>query len=480
MSKQQAVPTRIAKYDIEKVLGKGAMGIVYKGLDAQIERHVAVKVLHTHLLEGDLGDDLTVRFQQEAKAAARCLHPNIVSVFDFGFHDDRPYIAMEYVDGIELKAQLQSDSQYSLAVAADITIQILQALEHAHSKGVVHRDIKPANIILLENGKVKVSDFGVARLDTSDLTSTGFMVGTPNYMSPEGLQGLQVDQRSDLYSVGVLFYELLTQQRPVRGLSLNETIDSLDVHGHLSVQSINSIKPILRKALQPLAETRFQSASDFIKKLRCIDDMELADAKTSFYISPTAKTIVASAAASTSPSKPETSASVWNADTLGSLEQTLAKYVGPMAHYLVKKSSKKSQTMEGLSQILAQHIPTEQERQEFIQNLTSSGIYRAHTGNDSISTANTTSDGRTSASLIFGLENAPIASPALSQKTTIISADDIKKVAETLTFYIGPLASRLAKRDAKKSVTLEDFHLRAAGNIPNKAEQQEFLKKLHA
>jgi len=483
MSKQQAIPTRIAKYEIEKVLGKGAMGIVYKGLDAQIERHVAVKVLHTHLLEGDLGDDLTVRFQQEAKAAARCLHPNIVSVFDFGFHDERPYIAMEYVDGIELKAQLQSDSGYSLAVAADITIQILQALEHAHSKGVVHRDIKPANIILLENGCVKVSDFGVARLDTSDLTSTGFMVGTPNYMSPEGLQGLQVDQRSDLYSVGVLFYELLTQQRPVRGLSLNETIDSLDVHGHLSVQNINSIKPILRKALQPLAETRFQTATDFIKKLRNIDDMELADAKTSFYISPTAKTMVASAAASIRPPKPDTSASVWNAEVLGSLEQTLAKYVGPMAHYLVKKSSKKSQTMEGLSQILAQHIPTEQERQEFIQNLTSSGIYRAHTGSNATSTGNTTSGGRTSASLIFGLENntknASTALPSSSQSPKTISADDIKKVAEALVFYIGPLASRLAKRDAKKSTTLEDFHLRAAGNIPNKAEQQEFLKKLH-
>lgn len=483
MSKQQLVPTRIAKYNIEKVLGKGAMGVVYKGLDAQIERHVAVKVLHTHLLEGDLGDDLTVRFQQEAKAAARCLHPNIVSVFDFGFYDERPYIAMEYVDGIELKAQLQSDSRYSLAVAADITIQILQALEHAHGKGIVHRDIKPANIILLEDGSVKVSDFGVARLDTSDLTSTGFMVGTPNYMSPEGLQGLQVDQRSDLYSVGVLFFELLTQQRPVRGLTLNETIDSLDVHGHLSVQNINSIKPILRKALQPLAETRFQTASDFIKKLRAIDDMELTDAKTSFYISPSAKTIVASAAASTKHSKLETSSGDWNDDILGSLEQTLAKYVGPMAHYLVKKSSKKSQSMEGLSQILAQHIPTEQERQEFIQNLTSSGIYKTHTNNDTTSAGNTTSGAKTSASLIFGLDdntgNLATPTPTPVQNPKIISANDIKKVAEALVFYIGPLASRLAKRDAKKSTTLEDFHLRAAGNIPNKAEQQEFLKKLH-
>lgn len=478
MSKQQAIPTRIAKYDIEKILGKGAMGIVYKGLDAQIERKVAVKVLHTHLLEGDLGTDLTVRFQQEAKAAARCLHPNIVSVFDFGFHEGRPYIAMEYVEGVELKAQLQSDSQYSLAVAADITIQILQALEHAHSKGVVHRDIKPANIILLENGDVKVSDFGVARLDTSDLTSTGYMVGTPNYMSPEGLQGLPVDLRSDLYSVGVLFYELLTQQRPVRGLSLNETIESLDIHGHLSVQNINSIKPILRRALQPLPEARFQTASEFIKKLRSIEDMELTDAKTSFYISPNAKTIVASAA---TPVRSTTSPCTWNTDVLDSLEQTLAKYVGPMAHYLVKKSSKKSQTMEGLSQILSQHIPTESERQEFIQNLTSSGIYKTSLDESNNNTTGNTTGSSTSASRIFAQDDSKAAStaskPVASQE---ISKEDIKQVAEALIFYVGPLASRLAKRDAKKSSNLEDFHIRAANNIPNKKEQQEFLEKLQS
>ena len=473
MSQQQQIPTRIAKYDIEKVLGKGAMGIVYKGLDAQIERQVAVKVLHTHLIEGEMGSDLTIRFQQEAKAAARCLHPNIVSVFDFGFHDERPYIAMEYVEGIELKAQLQSDSQYSLAVATDITIQILRALEHAHGKGVVHRDIKPANIILLENGNVKVSDFGVARLDTSDLTSTGFMIGTPNYMSPEGLQGLQVDLRTDLYSVGVLFYELLTQRRPIRGTPLNETIESLDVQGHLSVQNINSIKPILRRALQPQPEARFQTAAEFIKKLEAIDDMELTDAKTGFYISPSAKTIVAAV-------KPETSPSSWSTDTLDSLEQTLAKYVGPMARYLVKKSSKKAHSMADLSQILATHIPTEKERNEFMQNLTSSGIYK--TASSNTEAGKHKAKGATSISRIFELDQADSTS-STAQKTTAsqvkaISSDDIKLVTDALVFYVGPLAGRLAKRDAKKSTTLAEFHTMAASNIPNKKERQEFLKKL--
>ena len=470
MSIQQPIPTRIAKYDIEKVLGKGAMGVVYKGLDAEIERTVAVKVLHTHLIEGDMGADLTERFKQEAKAAARCMHPNIVSVFDFGFHEERPYIAMEYVEGVELKVQLQSDSLYSLAVAADITIKILRALDHAHSKGVVHRDIKPANIILLANGDVKVSDFGVARLDTSDLTNTGFMVGTPNYMSPEGLQGEQVDLRSDLYSVGVLFYELLTQRRPIRGLSLDETIESLDSLTHLSVQSINSIKPILRHALQPRANTRYQTAADFIKKLENIDGMELADAKTSFYISPHSETLVVS-------SKPETSVSIWNTDVLNSLEQTFAKYVGPMANYLVKKSSKKSQTMEGLSHILAQHIPSEKERREFIQSLSSTGIYNASASQ--LSSLNPS--GNSSQNSSQNNSNASLSGQSVLSGSTaeqVITPEDIKRVADALLFYVGPLANRLTKRDAKKSTSLDDFYNRTASNIPNSDERLEFLRKI--
>jgi len=461
----KSIPSRIAKYDIERILGKGAMGVVYKGLDAQIERLVAVKVLHSHLLEGDSGEDLIERFKQEAKAAARCLHPNIVSVFDFGFHNESPYIAMEYVEGVELKAQLQSDSQYSLAVAADITIQILRALEHAHSKGIVHRDIKPSNIILLESGEVKVSDFGVARLDTSDLTGTGYMIGTPNYMSPEGLQGQQVDHRSDLYSVGVLFFELLTNLRPVRGVNLEDTINSLDDQVHLSVQNINSIKPILTRALHPYESGRFQSASEFIDKLTNIDDMELTDAKTSFYISPSAKTRVLS-------TRPKTSSSTWSAEVLDSLEQSLAKFVGPMAHYLVKKSSKSNQTMEGLSQTLAQHIPTDQERKEFIKSLTAYGL-------NSSSISQTSQASKSTYTIFDNADESSQAERSLAAASRQgVNPEDIARVAEQLIFYVGPLASRLAKKDAKKAKSLEEFYLRAANNIPNPEEREEFLKKI--
>ncbi len=460
------IPSQIGKYQVERVLGKGAMGIVYRALDEQIERQVAVKVLHEHLLDGEQGQDLLDRFKQEAKAAARCLHGNIVSVFDFGFYNDLPYIAMEYVEGVELKAQLKCETPYTLSVAADITIQILKALVHAHDKGIVHRDIKPSNIILLESGDVKVSDFGVARLDSSDLTGTGYMVGTPNYMSPEGLQGLQVDHRSDIYSVGVLFYELLTRTRPVRGLSLEETMTALDEQAHLSVQNINSIKPILRRALQPKVERRFQNAKEFIESLKHIDDMDLTDARTSFYISPQAKTEVTAQVA-------EPTGSEWSADMLTSMENVLAKYVGPMAHYLVRKTSKKSLNIESLSQTLAEHIPTELERKEFLHNLSLSGIYNVSSQNKEKSSLNQSSLNQSSASRVFSDKSVSGA-----QVATEIAKEDIDKVSKALVFYVGPLAGRLAKKSAKQASNLDDFYQRAAANIPNSQERQEFLKKI--
>ena len=459
MSKTQHQPEAIGKYKIEKMLGRGAMGVVYKGVDAQIERHVAIKVLHPHLREGAQGQDLEQRFLQEAKAAARCLHTNIVTIFDFGSEaEGNPYIVMEYVEGVELKAHLQSDMQISLPSAVDITIQVLEALSHAHAKGIVHRDIKPANIILLEDGTVKVSDFGVARLDTSDLTSTGFMVGTPNYMSPEGLQGMQVDSRSDLYSVGVLFYELVTRRRPLRGMGLEESLEPLDTLAHLSVQNINSIKPIIRRALQPLTEVRFQSAAEFIGKLKTIDDMDLTEAQTAFFPTQNAK-------AATAPEQRASlsSASQISSDILDSLEQSLAKYVGPMARVLVRKNSKSSQNIEELSMCLAQHIPTESERGEFIRNLERTGITQVE---------------QASTSWTKALSNAGdnVASTP-NQSSAALSEAQIDQLTKLLTFYVGPLAGRLVKKSTKRITDPKALFEFLSQQIPDKKEQSEFLKK---
>lgn len=456
---QQPLPEQIGKYRIERLLGQGAMGVVYRALDIQIERTVAIKVLHDHLRRGELGQDLEQRFLQEAKAAARCLHPNIVTIFDFGSEGQQHFIAMEYVEGVELKAHLDNNLALSLASATDITIQILEALAHAHEKGVVHRDIKPANIILLENGQVKVSDFGVARIDTSDLTSTGFMIGTPNYMSPEGLQGATVDQRSDLYSVGVLYYELLTRLRPLRGMSVTEALEPLSTVASLSVQNLHSIRPILEQALQPHAEKRFQSAREFITRLQQIDDMDLTAAKTvcfpSAALSPgNSNTYAVSSTAPTSPSQISDHA-------LTAMEQSLTGFIGPLARVLVRKNSQRARSLDELSHSLAKHIPNDREREQFLQQLNRQGV---------------TQSGMAPSPAATRAESASGVSQLSSQNA--VSAEQLAMIAEQLAFFIGPLAGRLAKSAARKYTNPEQLLGYLSGHIPDAAERQAFLSKV--
>ncbi|MAR91259.1 MAG: serine/threonine-protein kinase [Pseudomonadota bacterium] len=444
---------QIAKYAVEGILGSGAMGVVYKAMDRQIERPVAIKVLHQHLRNGEHGADLELRFLQEARAAARCLHPNIVTIFDFG-SDQQPYIVMEFVEGIELKAHLRSDTFISLPSATDICIQVLEALNHAHDKGIVHRDIKPANIILLENGNVKVSDFGVARLDTSDLTSTGFMVGTPNYMSPEGLQGRPVDARSDLYSVGVLFYELLTRERPARERDLEGNMERLSQVSHLSGQNVRSIKHVLGRALQPDPAQRVGSAAEFISLLKAIDDMDLTQATTAHFPRPAdyqAPTVVEPGAYSSSQ---------WNDDLLLSLEHSLARYVGPMARLLVRKSSRSATSLEQLMASLTRHIPNADERSQFMQAVEQSGVSQATgTGFSPPSAPN---------SAIGNGSQSPPAPVVISEQTQ-------QQLSELLAFHIGPLASRLVKKLARQHGDVPALVEALARQIPDPKERNQFL-----
>ena len=451
MNRSAPLPQRIGKYDIECVLGRGAMGVVYKARDSQIERIVALKVLNDHLREGEQGKDLEIRFVQEAKAAARCLHPNIVTIFDFG-SDEYPYIAMEYVEGIELHALLRSDTFIALPSATDITIQVLKALGHAHEKGVVHRDIKPANIILLENGNVKVSDFGVARLDTSDLTGSGFMVGTPNYMSPEGLLGQQVDPRSDLYSVGVLFFELLSRTRPSREKGLDASLDMLSEVKHLSPQNIRSIRPILHRALQQESSARYQSVTEFIADLESIDDMDLTLATTVHFPRPDNYQTNVQATVS------DYSSSQWSEDLLSSLEQSLARHVGPVAKLLVKKNSKSANSIEELMASLTRHIPNEDERGQFIKSMGNSGISQSAATSNSGSQASTPSQRTT-------------------METQGISESQQQTLTKILAVYAGPLAGRLVTKASKKYHDFDRVVNALSGHISDEKERNEFLVK---
>ncbi len=215
----EVLPDRIGRYRILGELGRGAMGIVYRGRDESLERDVAVKVVSV----GDADDEALARFHREAKAAGRLQHPNIVTVYEFGDHEGRPFMALELLEGVDLQRAIADGLKPDPRASLPIILQILAGLGHAHEHGVVHRDVKPSNVFLPRGRPAKLMDFGIARLGGNTnvgFTTAGMVVGTPNYMSPEQAMGAAVDGRSDLFSVGLIVYELVTGERAYGGDSV--------------------------------------------------------------------------------------------------------------------------------------------------------------------------------------------------------------------------------------------------------------------
>jgi formylglycine-generating enzyme required for sulfatase activity/tRNA A-37 threonylcarbamoyl transferase component Bud32 len=243
------------------------MGVVYKGLDPIIERNVAIKTIRhdAPLLQGH---NIRARFIREAQAAGRIHHPNIVGVYEYDHDAERDYIVMEFVQGVSLAEHLIKHRRLGAKEACDIMVRVLEALDFAHSKGVVHRDIKPSNIMLSDSGDVKVTDFGIARIESSTLTRVGTVVGTPSYMSPEQLLGQTVDQRSDIFSAGTLLYKLLTGETPFTGSNVTEVIyrvaHSEHIHPSKRVPDLaGEFDNIIAKALGKQPEDRYQTANEF-------------------------------------------------------------------------------------------------------------------------------------------------------------------------------------------------------------------------
>ena len=211
------MPDTIGKYELRQLLGKGAMGIVYEGFDPIIGRRLAIKTVRLPDQEDSEAQDALARFKREAQAAGRLTHPNIVGVFDYGETPEVAYIVMEFVEGTALKKLLDRNERFPLAEIVRMMRALLAGLQYSHERGVVHRDIKPANVMLTPSGEIKIADFGIARIESSSLTQAGTMMGTPSYMSPEQFMGQTVDSRSDIYSAGVVLYQLLTGEKPFDG-----------------------------------------------------------------------------------------------------------------------------------------------------------------------------------------------------------------------------------------------------------------------
>src|SRR5918999_570614 len=210
----------LGRYKLQRKIGSGAMGLVYEALDPKLNRPVAIKTILKSHLDEDIAREYSVRFREEAQAVARLNHPNIVQVYDFGEEGDVAFIVMEFIRGKDLKHCFDQNVRFEPKEFVRMMCELLSALDYAHQAGIVHRDIKPANVMLDVQSRVKLMDFGVAKIQDTDRThrtQVGTMVGTPSYMSPEQVQGLHCDHRSDLFSSGIVLYQFLTNQRPFTG-----------------------------------------------------------------------------------------------------------------------------------------------------------------------------------------------------------------------------------------------------------------------
>lgn len=269
------IPKKLGRYDLIRVLGQGAMGVVYEGRDPNLDRRVAIKTVKVENLSEAAASEYEARFRTEARSAARLQHPNIVSVYDSDRDGGTAFLVMEFVQGDDLKNHLDKGVCYSLEQSLKMIRDLLSALDYAHKQGIVHRDVKPANLMIEPGGRVKLTDFGVARIqDSGESTRTqGSMVGTLKYMSPEQVQGLSIDNRADLFSVGVVLYQLLTNRRPFDGENDFSIIQQIIGQNPAPPSTYNARLPpnvdaVMGRALAKNRDQRFSTARDFAVALQ--------------------------------------------------------------------------------------------------------------------------------------------------------------------------------------------------------------------
>ena len=268
------VPATLGRYQVLKELGRGAMGVVYLGKDPTIQRFVAIKTMR--LEDIDKEEDLKEfrdRFFREAESTGRLSHPNIITVYDAGEQDGLAYIAMEYLEGVLLNCYCQKSTLVPAKQALQIVATVAEALDYAHGQGVIHRDVKPPNIMILKQRLVKVMDFGIAKMASASKTQSSMIVGTPRYMSPEQATGKDVDGRSDVFSLGIVLFELLTGERPFDAENMPALVTRIAKAPHAPLMKYRRdlptrVQSIVDRALQKEIQNRYRYAGDMAQDLR--------------------------------------------------------------------------------------------------------------------------------------------------------------------------------------------------------------------
>jgi eukaryotic-like serine/threonine-protein kinase len=459
------LPERLGKYSIVEVLGKGAMGVVYKAFDPHIRRTVALKVIRKEIIDDDQAATLIARFKNEAQAAGRLTHPGIVAVYEYGEDEAVAYIGMEYVQGKGLREYFQRGTRFGLGDVVSIMTQLLDALEYAHEQGVIHRDIKPANIIIMGNGKLKVADFGIAHLDSSKLTHLGTIMGTPGYMAPEQYGSSAVDRRADVFSAGVVLYQLLTGVKPFTGTT--ETIAYKTCYEpHLDPSKVSAelastrFDAVVSKALAKKPEERYRGANELRGAI-----MEAYSAPVSPVVSE--ETIINGASpplapgAPSRPSQAQTDSAPgvttvppagWDADLLKQIEQQLMHYLGPVAKVIVRRGAKNTKELETLYALLAESLGSAEEKRKFL-----AGRQQLLGG-------------------AAAQPEQPSKASADQSATQPPTAQEIENTSRQLAPFLGPIARIMVKKAAAQATSRRHFYMLLAEHLSSEEDKERFLK----
>ena len=474
----EEIPTSIGRFRVESQLGKGAMGVVYRAHDPDIDRTVAIKLIRTDLLDGESREGYLARFRNEAKVAGRCVHPNIVAVYDYALHADNPYLVMEFVDGVDIGRAFRRGTRIPMATVCRISLQVLSALGYAHRLGVVHRDIKPANILLTQDSGLKVTDFGISRLSATGLTQNTSIVGTPSYMSPEQCHGGTIDQRCDLFSLGCVMQELLSGERVFDGASFAETLYKVTNVPHRSVREMcpevpQALADIIDRALAKRPEDRFENAASMAAAIRSLDGADESDDEPATIVVATGLAarsgdtgaVTGSGGALARDFAPGAASASFtthdlahlDAASLTTIERQLADHLGPMAGFHLRRALRDAQSADQFSRILTDLLPAESQRVPLRGTL---DVVLA--GRD------------------FNRVSQPSGhEPDLLPKASAnISDARARQATQALAQVIGPIASRLVAKLRTKAASISEFERLCEETIDQPEDRRRFRRSL--
>jgi len=441
---------QLGKYRIAEVIGASALATVYKAADPEPERTVALKILRKAELDPRITAPAVAKFKNQVLAAERLAHPGIADVYDYGEDDNLAWLAMEYLAGRGLRDFLTLRLRLGLKDTMSIMSQLLAALDFAHANGVVHRDVRPANIIMLLSGRLKLADFGVSLIDTFDLAQAGAAPGSPAYTSPEQHAGHEADRRSDIFSCGVVLYELLTGSKPFEGPP-DAVGEKIRGEPYRSASELNpkgspaALDAVIARALAKNPEERFPTARDFAGALdsafrEATDGQRPTDADDpNRTLRPGDNTVQYSASIRLS------------AEDLRAIETLFALQIGPMAKLLVKQCVRTASDGPALVDMLAKYVPDEANRQAFIA---------------------------------AAMGKMPAGAPAEDEEESptdrfsrnLIEAPAVETAAKRLARYLGPIARVIAKKTPGRPSDLRAYYRQLAENIADPADRSRFLK----